>query len=109
MAERQTETPKQTVIASWGNSLNFMMAKNECTGSLVGQEATGSDYVISNGTVAPGSFIPDHCHKWEDRTFHIVSGTLAAKIGEQEFTLGPGNSVHCPRVDSHYMKNAGDT
>ncbi len=109
MTEKLTRSDKKTVIARWDNSRNYMMAENEYTGVVAGTEATGGDYVISNGVIAPGAFIPDHYHKWEDQTFHIIEGRLEAKIGDAHFTLGPGDSVQCPRGVSHFMKNVGET
>ena len=85
------------------------MAENEYTGIVVGKEATDAEYVISNGMIAPGAFIPDHYHKWEDQTFHIIEGTFEARIGEDVHMLGPGDTAHCPRGVSHFMKNTGDT
>lgn len=66
-------------------------------------------YVISDGVIAPNSSIPDHYHKWEDQTFHVLEGRLEAKIGDKVVTLEAGDSVHCPRGISHYMKNTGET
>lgn len=109
MTDRQTLTDKTTVVSHWDNSRNYMMAEDEYTGIVVGKEATGGAYVISNGVIAPGAFIPDHYHKWEDQTFHIIEGVLEAKIGDDLFTLGPGDTAQCPRGVSHFMKNTGDT
>ena len=109
MNDKQTKTNKQTVISSWDNSQNYLMAEDEYTGIVVGKTATNSEYIISNGVIAPGSFIPDHYHKWEDQTFHIIEGQLKAKIGDSTVTLGPGDTAHCPRGVPHYMKNTGQT
>lgn len=106
---KKSETSKQTVVKTWDNSKKYMMAENEFTGVVVGKEATNSEYVISNGVIAPGAFIPDHYHKWEDQTFHIIDGQLEAKIGDKYSILGPGDTAHCPRGVSHFMKNVGQT
>ena len=102
------ETRKQTVVARWANSKKFMMSATEYTGIVVGKEATDSEYVISDGVIAPSGFIPDHYHLWEDQTFHIIEGQLEAKIGDEVIQIGCGDTVHCPRGVSHYMKNIGE-
>lgn len=107
MTPKQSETVKETVVLSWSNSRNYMMAEDEFTGIVVGKEATGSEYVITNGVVSPGAVIPEHYHKWEDQTFHVIEGQLEARIGGESHTLGPGDSVHCPRGVAHFMKNSG--
>ena len=85
------------------------MSPTEYTGVVVGAEATGGDYVISDGVIGPGGFIPDHYHLWEDQAFHILQGDLEAKIGDEAVRIGPGYTIHCPRRVSHYMKNLGES
>lgn len=109
MTKKLPHSTKQTVVSSWDSSKNYMMAEDEFTGIVVGKEATDSEYVISNGEIAPGAFIPDHYHKWEDQTFHIIEGKMEAKIGDDVYLLNPGDTVHCARGVSHYMKNVGET
>ncbi|MGB3313431.1 MAG: cupin domain-containing protein [Albidovulum sp.] len=107
MTAKTTETRKNTVIRHWDGSKKFWMSPTEFTGVVVGKEDTASEYVISDGLIGPGGFIPDHFHKWEDQTFHILQGQLEAKIGDEFVTVGPGDTIHCPRGVSHYMKNTG--
>lgn len=109
MADRSTETQKKTVIAPWDGSQKFWMGPGEYTGLVVGKDATQSDYVISDGVIGPGGHIPDHYHKWEDQSFHIIEGDLEIKIGDTVSKAGPGDTIHCPRGVSHYMKNVGDS
>lgn len=90
----QAGTRKQTVLTGPNISKNYMMAANEFTGVVVGKDPTNSEYVISSGVVAPGAFIPDHYHKWEDQTFHTIEGQLDGRIGSAQYTLGPGDTVH---------------
>jgi quercetin dioxygenase-like cupin family protein len=108
MTERTDATVKKTVIRHWDSSKKFWMSPTEYTGVVAGKQATGGEYVITDGIIGPGGFIPDHYHKWEDQTFHIIEGVLEAKIGAETVQLGSGDSVHCPRGVSHYMKNTGE-
>lgn len=98
---------KNVVVSTWEDSKKYWMANDEYAGVTVGKEDTGGDYVITTGIIGPGGFIPDHYHKWEDQTFHVIEGELDTKIGDEQFRLKPGDSVHCPRGVSHYMKNTG--
>ncbi|MGF1474068.1 MAG: cupin domain-containing protein [Geminicoccaceae bacterium] len=109
MVEKQSKRSKHIIVTSWNNSKNYMMAVDEFTGIVVGKDATNSEYVIRNGVIAPGASIPDHYHKWEDQTFHIIEGRLEAKIGDAHYSLGSGDTAHCPRGVSHFMKNVGQT
>jgi len=107
MSKKIETTNKETVVKKANNSKKFWMSKGEYTGIVVGKESTESEYIISEGLIEPGGFIPDHYHKWEDQTFHVLSGNLTAKIGNDVYDLQAGDSIHCPRKMSHYIKNSG--
>ncbi|WP_162798194.1 hypothetical protein [Sulfitobacter sp. SK011] len=57
MTVKQLLSTKKTVVSNWNGSKNYMMAEDEFTGIVVGKESTASEYVISNGVIAPGAFI----------------------------------------------------
>lgn len=108
MNKRIPTTQKQVAIKPFGDSKKYWMTDKEYTGILVGKEVTHSEYVISEGIIEPQGFVPDHYHRWEDQTFHVITGHLEAKIGEDVVRIGPGDTIHCPRGISHYMKNIGE-
>lgn len=109
MNHKTESTNKQTVVKKSDNSTKYWMTKKEFTGVVVGKEATNSEYVITNGVIEPNGFVPNHYHKWEDQTFHVISGKLEAKIGDKTFQIETGDTIHCPRGVSHFMKNIGTT
>ena len=108
MAKKTEATTKIIVVSPWEDSKKYWMANKEYVAVVVGKEATNNEYVITTGVIASGGFVPDHYHKWEDQTFHVVAGKLEAKIGADLYQIGPGDSIHCPRGVSHFMKNIGD-
>ena len=85
------------------------MAKGEYTNIIVNASQTNSEYVITDGIIGPGGFVPDHYHKWEDQTFHVMEGEVEAKVDGVLYKLGAGDTIHCPRGMAHYIKNAGNT
>lgn len=87
----------------------YWMTENEFTRIIVGKDASNSEYVISDGIIEPNGFVPDHYHKWEDQTFHVIEGELEAKVGETTYLLNVGDSIHCPKGVSHYIRNLGKT
>ena len=115
MNKKITETNKPVVISKFGEFKNkeddsiIWMTENEYTKIIVGKDASNSEYVISEGIIEPEGFVPDHYHKWEDQTFHVIEGELEAKIGDETMKIGVGDSIHCPKGISHYMKNVGKT
>lgn len=109
MNVRTKSTSKKVVISSGGAGRKFRMTDKEYTEIIVGKDATGSEYVISGGIIEAGGFVPDHYHKWEDQTFHILQGDIEARIGTTTVIIGAGDTIHCPRGVSHYLKNIGST
>lgn len=109
MTQKSTKSRKNTVIRHWDGGKKFWMSPTEFTGVVVGKGDTASEYFISDGVIGPGGFIPDHFHKWQDQTFHILEDRLEAMIGDEVATVGPGETIHCPRGVSHYMRNVGDS
>lgn len=108
MTKMKTEnTNKHAAIAIGGSKRKFWMTDREFTGILIGKEATNDEYVITEGTIDVEGYVPDHFHKWEDQTFHIVQGTVETKIGDETHILNAGDAVHCPRGISHFIKNIG--
>lgn len=107
MNDRIEETTKKLSVKKWDSSKKYWMTENEFTGIVVGKEATNSEYVITDGVIEPEGFIPNHYHKWEDQTFHIIEGILEVIVGEEKRIVDAGSTVHCPRGIPHYMKNIG--
>ncbi len=109
MTQRVEATRKQVVVSPWGDSKKFWMAEQEYTGVVVGKEATDGEYAITDGVIEAGGHIPEHYHKWEDQTFHVIEGKLEARIGGVTHQIGPGDTIHCPRGVPHYVRNLGGT
>ena len=108
MSEHVESTRKQIVVSAWDDSKKYLMADDEYTAVIVGADATDGEYVISTGQIGPGGFVPEHYHKWEDQTFHVIEGELMARIGGEEHQIHAGDSIHCPRGVTHFMINTGD-
>lgn len=107
MTQRIEATRKKTIVAPWENSQKFWMSEIEYTGVVVGKEATDSEYVISDGSIAPGGFIPDHYHKWEDQIFHILESELEAKVGDQIVKVDIGDPPAAGTYRCHHRYVCG--
>lgn len=107
MNKKIESTNKILIVSRKDESPQYWMAKGEYTNIIVSACQSNSDYVITDGIIQPGGFVPDHYHKWEDQTFHIVEGSVEAKIGNEWYSLCIGDTIHCPRGTSHYLKNNG--
>jgi quercetin dioxygenase-like cupin family protein len=70
-------------------------------------EDTGGLLSIVEHPIAPGALVPPHVHMNEDEYSYILEGQVGFRIGEQEFTAGPGTYVRKPRGIPHTFWNAG--
>ena len=86
-----------------------MDVKGEYTNIIASAKQTNNEYVITDGIIAPNGFVPDHYHKWEDQTFHLMEGKVEAKIGNKWYELNVCDTVHCPRGISHFIRNNGNS
>ena len=76
--EKNQTSNKELVISKKDNSPKYWMSKGEYTNIIVSAKQTNNEYVITDGIIEPNGFVPDHFHKWEDQTFHIVEGQVEA-------------------------------
>jgi quercetin dioxygenase-like cupin family protein len=44
---------------------------------------------------------PLHVHRHEDEAFHVIDGELRLRVGDQNLTLGPGETALAPRGVPH--------
>lgn len=51
---------------------------------------------------------PRHVHHAQDEWFYVVAGEFAAEIGNQKFTLRPGDSLFAPRGVPHAWAHIGE-
>ena len=104
---KKQETTKKLIVSKKDESPKYWMSKGEYTNIIVKSEQANNEYVITDGIIEPNGFVPDHYHKWEDQTFHIMEGNVEAKVADKWYDLKAGDTIHCPKGISHYIKNKG--
>ncbi len=105
--EKSQKTNKELVVSKKDASPKYWMSKGEYTNIIVNASQTDNEYVITDGIIEVNGFVPNHYHKWEDQTFHIMEGEVEAKIGDKWYQLEVGDTIHCPRGIPHFIKNNG--
>ncbi len=77
-------------------------------GALVTFHADSTDtsgrFALVEVQSGPGCEPPPHIHRNEDELFYVLEGTLKVLRGNQELTLGPGESGFLPRDVIHTFK-----
>ena len=75
---------------------------------LLSGEDTGGAYCLLDMRVAPGKGVPRHTHTCEDEAIFVLSGELEVTVGDEIFTLRPGNTLMAPRNIPHQLRNSGN-
>ena len=52
--------------------------------------------------------MPRHTHTREDEAYFVLSGELEAIVGDEVFTLRPGETLIAPRNIPHQLRNSGN-
>lgn len=51
---------------------------------------------------------PLHVHQREDEWFYVIEGEYVVQVGDEKFTLNPGDSLLAPRQVPHTYAHLGD-
>jgi quercetin dioxygenase-like cupin family protein len=70
-------------------------------------EETGGAFAIVEHPIEPGRMVPAHTHSREDECSLVLEGEVGMRVGDQEFSAGPGTYVFKPRGIPHTFWNAG--
>ena len=73
---------------------------------LVGAEATGGVFAMSEFTGAEGAWTIPHLHRNGEESFYVLEGGLTFTIGHGEVEAGPGAFIVVPRGERHMMRAA---
>ena len=75
---------------------------NVCT-----DDTDGALFVFEHAEMGKGG-PPRHFHYEQDEWFYALKGTFAFEVGEERFTLGPGDSLLAPRMVPHVWAYLGE-
>ena len=73
----------------------------------VPSEATLGALSITEMAVSPGYMVPPHVHRDTDEWSYVLTGRIGARVGDEEFSAGPGSWILKPRGLMHTFWNAG--
>lgn len=74
----------------------------------VGTEQSSGSVAIIEQLILPGDS-PWHVHHTQDEGFYVIDGSLTVIVGEQRWTLGPGDYAFGPRNIPHGFRVEGET
>jgi quercetin dioxygenase-like cupin family protein len=79
---------------------------DEETIKLRGSDTNGQFLLIEQNSI-PGIGIPMHVHENEDEVFTVLKGNLKIKLELDEYVLGPGDTMFCPKGIPHAWEVVG--
>ncbi len=69
---------------------------------------TGGAFLAFEHRDMRGGGPPRHVHHDQDEWFYVLKGEFAFEIGDQQFRLGPGDSLFAPRKIRHGWAHVGE-
>ena len=73
-----------------------------------GKDTDGSFLIFEHAKMSKGG-PPRHFHYKQDEWFYAMEGKFAFEVGDEKFTLQPGDSLFAPRMVPHVWAYLGDT
>jgi mannose-6-phosphate isomerase-like protein (cupin superfamily) len=70
-------------------------------------DTAGSFFVFEHADMGKGG-PPRHFHYEQDEWFYALKGEFAFEVGDERFTLRPGDSLFAPRMVPHVWSHVGD-
>ena len=72
-----------------------------------GKDSDGSFFAFEHAKMGKGG-PPRHFHYKQDEWFYAMEGSFAFEVGDEKFTLKPGDSLFAPRMIPHVWAYVGD-
>jgi mannose-6-phosphate isomerase-like protein (cupin superfamily) len=72
-----------------------------------GKDTDGSLFTFEHAKMSKGG-PPRHFHYEQDEWFYAMEGKFAFEVGDEKFTLQPGDSLFAPRMVPHVWAYIGD-
>ncbi len=70
-------------------------------------DTDGALFVFEHADMGKGG-PPRHFHYEQDEWFYAIKGDFAFEVGDEQFTLRPGDSLFAPRMVPHVWAYVGD-
>ncbi len=62
---------------------------------------------FAHAVIEQGCATLSHVHKTSEEIYHVVEGTGMMTLGEEQFSIGPGDTVCIEPHQPHCVKNTG--
>ena len=85
------------------------VAKDATIKILLGADQGLPNFEIREFTIQPGGRIPSHRHDVLEHGQLVLEGEMTILLGDEEHTVGVGDSIFLPEGTPHWYKNRGDT
>mgnify|MGYP006294978723 CR=1 FL=1 len=82
-------------------------SKGLAKGGLIGEEQDAPNFRMRRFTLAPGETVPKHTNAVEHEQY-VLDGEYVVGIEDEEYTIGPGDSLLIPAETVHWYRNEGE-
>lgn len=111
MQEQDKETsqsPKPTVRRS--EDITYVpidAADGLAKGVLIGPDEAAPNFALRRFTLAPDARVPKHTNQVEHEQY-VLTGEYVVGLDEEEYIVGPGDSLLIPAGTVHWYRNEGE-
>ena len=77
-----------------------LLSRTPLDGKVSAKDTNGGFYVFEHTDMGKGG-PPRHLHHEQDEWFYAIKGEFAFEVGDEKFTLKPGDSMFAPRKVPH--------
>ena len=103
---------RQPIVRQSGEGLISAWLDGSTVRHIVRGEDTDSAWALLEHTSPPAGREPPpkglHVHRYTDQTFHVLTGTMLARLGSQTITASSGATIFIPRGTPHANWSIGD-
>lgn len=75
-------------------------------GVLVSEDHGAPNVALRRFVLDPNATVPEHTNEIEHEQ-HVLSGQYVVGIGEEEYTVTAGDTIHIPAGAVHWYRNEG--
>lgn len=76
---------------------------------LVTAKDTNGAFSLIHCFFRKGFMAPPHYHKLEDESFYMIDGEIDFHVGDERFTVGPGEFILLPKNIPHHFNLISET
>ncbi len=99
-----------TIKSSYPQIAEYITKDGSVIRELMHPEQHGNcNQSLAEAQIPPGVSTHPHLHRQSEEIYHIVQGSGVMTLGQEKFSVNPGDSICIPPGSTHCITNSGDS